>query len=396
MKINKSSIFLIFCFLAFIRPDSLNLLPGVTNFYYIYRVVVVLSIFFVFLLRKTEIDKFAFIWITFEAVVIFSTTVEHGNLSYAIFQGLTITSLAFLFSIYSKRLVILLKSIYRVLSLFTIINFITIVIFPKGMYVTGVTNTASENWFLGFKNEQTAYFLPLIGLVFILSKIEGFNKSKIAILFISILSSILIHSSTLLVGLGILLIVEFFPFIRKNSKVFNQATYFIISVVMFVAIPILRLQNLFDFLIEGILHKSLTLTYRTDLWDRAIAAIFQHPIIGWGEQPNIVKYELYDSMSIISAHNQFLEYTFTGGILLILIYVAMNIMLIKRTWSIKSYEIVQIVSGLYLALQITLIAEVFTEITIFMIYFLVWYSYELCQYPVYKKKGSFYNMRIKG
>ena len=153
---------------------------------------------------------------------------------------------------------------------------------------------------------------------------------------------------------------------------------------MFFAVPIFRLQHLFSFIIVSVLNKELNLTFRTNLWDQAFEAIRIHPIIGWGEQPADVKHVLYNSTTIISAHNQILEYIYIGGIILIALYFIINIRTAKRLHAVRENPIIQILSGLYFALQIALIDEVYTDALIYMLYFLVWYGYEMHKLPPLK------------
>lgn len=115
------------------------------------------------------------------------------------------------------------------------------------------------------------------------------------------------------------------------------------------------------------------MTYRTDLWDRAFSAIRIHPILGWGEQVNEIKYALYHSQSIITAHNQILEYLYIGGTILIILYIIINLILASRLQKLEKSTIVQIASGMYIALQVALMVEVYTDAIIYMIYFILFY-----------------------
>ncbi|MFR3202482.1 MAG: O-antigen ligase family protein [[Clostridium] leptum] len=66
------------------------------------------------------------------------------------------------------------------------------------------------------------------------------------------------------------------------DKLFNFRNYLILNILLFFVIVIFRMQNLFAFLIEDILHKNLTLTGRTVIWDRTLELIGEKPILGHG------------------------------------------------------------------------------------------------------------------
>ncbi|MDU4884834.1 O-antigen ligase [uncultured Clostridium sp.] len=294
-------------------------------------------------------------------------------------MAVIIISIAAIFEIYSNNPMKLYKNMYYVFEIFIYINFITLLLFPNGMYSTGVIGETTENWFLGFKNKHLIYFLPSTGITLILCKFDKVNFRRVLLLIITIISAIYVKSGTGILCLGVLFIIVLIPFIRKKYKIFNMRTYLFVIIIMFFAIPIFRLQYLFSYIIVVILKKDINLTYRTGLWDRALNAISQHPIMGWGEQSYDVKHQLYSSNSIISAHNQILEYLYIGGIILIILYLIINIMLVKKTMRYSRFEVTQIVSALYLALQIALIVEVYVDPSMYMIYFMVWHIDSICK-----------------
>ena len=371
--INKRSVYYLLFFIAFIRPEYLVRISSVGAFYNYYRIMVVGITFLIFLKKGKNPNKFTWLWIGFESWIFLITVLRDGNISFAFNQMLTIITVALFWQMCSLDLYRVCKVMYLLLGFLIIVNFLTLIAFPNGMYVTGVTNTASENWFLGFKNKHMIYFLPFMGLSFMFGKMDGFNLKKIIMIVIVVISALYEQSSTTIVCLGVMIIVGLVPFIQKHYKIFNMFTYFGLSILMFIMIPLFRLQYLFSYLIVTVLHKSTDLTYRTDLWDRAFMAIQQHIVSGWGEQTNDVKHALYNSQSIISAHNQILEYLYTGGIVLLGLYIVINLLIAKKMHKMYQSEIVQVASGLYLALQIALIVEVYTDTIIYMIYFLLWY-----------------------
>ncbi|MDV4150292.1 O-antigen ligase family protein [Clostridium sp. AL.422] len=385
-KICRDSIFIFLCILAFIVPEYLLMLPYISRFYDIYRVLISL-ILVVKLIFRMRYNKFTLLWIIFEAWIVLVTIIRGGSITYSIKMAVIIISLAVLFEIYSDKPVTLYKNIYYIFELFIYINFITLLLFPNGMYSTGVVGETTENWFLGFKNKHLTYFLPATGITLILCKLEKFNFRRILLLIVTFISALYVKSGTGLLCLSVLYIIVLAPFIKKKYKIFNMRTYLCAIIIMLFAIPILRLQYLFSYIIVVILKKDINLTYRTEIWDTALNAISQHPIIGWGEQGYDVRQQLYSSNSIISAHNQILEYLYIGGIISMILYFIINIMMVKKTSKYAKFEATQIVSALYLALHIALIAEVYVDASMYMIYFMVWYIDSVCrEYPQGKYK----------
>lgn len=371
-KIDISNILIVLCLLAYIRPEYLITLNNLNNVYNLYRILIAVVIFALYLSRKRH-GKFILIWILFELWIVGITVIRGGDISYAVKQAITVISLLALFELNSKNISKIFKSILFVLEIYIYINLISMIVFPEGLYVTGNIIKTNLNWFLGFKNKHIIYYLPATGLLLILGKLEGFNFRKKMLFIVTIFSAIISNSSTSLICMAVISLIGFLPVIRKHYKLFNMFTYIAISIVVFFAITIFRLQYIFTFIIVNILGKKLDLTYRTNLWDRALSAIAKHPIIGLGEQTNDVKHQFYNSSSIITAHNQILEYLYVGGIVLLILYILINLYIAKKTWKIRNNEAVQVTTAMYFALQIALIAEVYTDATIFMIYFCAYY-----------------------
>lgn len=377
LRFDKSIFLAVLIALAYLRPEILYRIPTIGVLYNIYRAVVIGLIIGNFLIKKT-VPIFVIFWTLFEGWIVLISIFRNADVSSAIIQAVTIISIAMLFELYTKKMIKLYKGLYFVLAVFIYINLICLILYPEGMYSTGIGSETTANWFLGFKNKHIIYYLPATGITFILGKYEGFNIGKIVLLVIIVASAIYVNSSTSLICLVIMIAVGFLSTIKKIYKIFNMFTYFGISLVMFIIIPLLRLQYLFSYIIVAVLKKEMDLTYRTDLWDRAFSQIMQQPIVGWGEQSIEFKHQLYQSTSIVTAHNQILEYLYVGGIILLLFYIVINIKLGKKVWEIRGNEIVQIVAGMYFALQIALIAEVYNDASMYMIYFMVWHIGNLC------------------
>ena len=80
------------------------------------------------------------------------------------------------------------------------------------------------------------------------------------------------------------------------------------------------MQNLFAFLIEDILHKNLTLTGRTVIWDRTLELIGEKPILGHGvpfyedrKLQYAIETKWINKAAGLHAHDRFLETLYRGG-----------------------------------------------------------------------------------
>ena len=121
-------------------------------------------------------------------------------------------------------------------------------------------------------------------------------------------------------------------------------------------IVILRVQNIFEFFIVDILHKDLTFSSRTKLWDRTIKIINNNKILGTGLQKSEFTIK---SISAYHAHSHFLNIMFQSGILGVGIYIYIVFEAFNRLNKFKESRIAQIVSFTLFVLFIMLTVDTF-------------------------------------
>lgn len=250
------------------------------------------------------------------------------------------------------------------------------ILFPKGLYSTGTiyTGIASQNWILGFKNVMISYFLPayIVGHIY-----NSLKKSKIRIKLLNIiifLSCIISGSSTSIVGMSVIVILNYLPFIKNNTKLFNLRNYFWVSIILFFIIVIFRFQNAFGFIIVDILHKDLTFTNRTFLWDITLEQILKKPFIGYGWENIDVRHTMYNSQTVITAHNQILEYLYMGGIISILVYVYIILSTCNKVKNNYNNDIIKTISSCFFVLLILNLTEVYLNPIIMLVFLFTIYS----------------------
>lgn len=108
------------------------------------------------------------------------------------------------------------------------------------------------------------------------------------------------------------LVFLLFFYQRRWQTLFNGATAMLSGVGLFFTVVLYRLQNVFAFLIEGVLHKGLSFTGRTEIWDMAIKNILASPALGYGIAQSGKVYRLRKH-KYYHAHNVFLEILMEGG-----------------------------------------------------------------------------------
>lgn len=78
--------------------------------------------------------------------------------------------------------------------------------------------------------------------------------------------------------------------------------------MFFLSIVVFKVQNLFIWLVDGILGKWGSLLARIDIWERTLRLISERPILGHGAVYSFVRAkELHLGWGAVHAHNLMLE-----------------------------------------------------------------------------------------
>ena len=185
----------------------------------------------------------------------------------------------------------------------------------------GVTVNGNHKNFLVSDNYLGYYYIPFLLIVYIC---EINNRSKRSIWICSIVCILsLIRGWSVSCMLALVLFVCGIFIVEKNIVIRKMCTFFnaiMINLAFFVLLIILRIHTYFEWFIVGVLHKSMTLSLRTLIWDAAIKNILNKPIIGYGTckgqvmEINII--QKYDGTYLhFFSHNYLLENLIQGGIL---------------------------------------------------------------------------------
>jgi len=285
-----------------------------------------------------------------QSIIVVSTFLNEGDLYGSITLFIKFISIAMLTQMELQHSAkSYLKILINLFSILLFINFITILVYPDGLYTT--TRVLSDStswidpryWFLGFKNGIGKYILATLCFkaVYDTLYVKKITSGFIFLSIISYWSLIMIWSATSLftVGLFIIFILFAIPIIaKKNWKIFSMKSYLIITVALFLVIVIFQNSSIFYYLIENIFKKNaITFSGRTFIWNNAFKWIKASPLLGYGVQPvNTVIYMLGGNKHYSDCHNYFINTTFQGGIVALGFLLAIFIMCTKKLNSIRN------------------------------------------------------------
>ena len=328
-KINilKGQIIYFFLLLPFVMPSGLEFLASfLESILDIYLLASCLVIFFLYFFVYRKVSRIIIAIIFFEMALFLSTFINSGNYWRALVTAANVICFCMLIEIgiaYSARS--FLRALITILGVLIFANFISILLYPNGMYITRFTN----NWILGYDNVHVLYILPFL-CFFAIYTVENNSSAllKWIVLLVFSLSIYITWSATSVVGVTIWLVFFAMSKLYGVRKVItNFRLQIMISAILFFSIIIFRVQNLFAFLIVGILGKSLTFTGRTRIWDKALILFNKSPVYGIG----VLSTE--GNRSYLSGaahcHNYYLQILYQSGLIGMICFMAIMFLLIK-------------------------------------------------------------------
>ena len=278
-------------------------------------------------------------------------TMLNGNISViksVFFRGIQFASFALYVDLVLKNNPqALFTTGLNILTFYIFLNCICFFAFPNGLYSDVYFD---NNYLLGYDNQNINFILP--ALILVLIKHQYYQKCKLQILLTYAISLITIIKAWSGMSLVIVFGTSFFAFFffkRKsgfvathilNGHIFNLFNLFIINFISFLGLVFLHVEKWFAFIIEDILDKSITLTGRTLLWEKVKVFIARNPILGYGQEMPTERAAKFGynrlSPAGLHAHNRFLEVMYSGGIILLCIYLYMIFYTIRRLDQVRN------------------------------------------------------------
>lgn len=365
-KLMNQRWFIALVFMALYKPAMFSQMPALHTFDTILNVfkimvIAVLGVWFVYFYQKVSLF---FVGIVFFEVWRVLATIYCGGDYTSLF--LTILNALAICLVVEMGLKTdpdaLLDGASFTLGLFVLINFVTIILFPQGMYEF---NNYTQNYFLGYRNNSIMLFFPAI-IFSIVRSLRKYNKltlSSFVITAVSFANVILAFSATSVIGMTVFILFLLLALINKMPKFLNIITYLAINITYFFGVIILRLQEAFAFIIVDMLGRDLTFTGRTKIWDGALAAFAKSPVFGVGE---IESQASRDLIGATHAHNYYLDLLYKSGLPGFLIFFAILIICGMALYRNRNNgKIPFVVSGAICAFMIMLQSEAYYNIYYF-------------------------------
>lgn len=309
MKIKMNSLYIGIALMCMMLPASLKSLPFGIEITVLAMVVCIVAFFLEF--ERIHMCPTLLLLIVLALLELTSTIFNDGNAFVCIKNIITYIALYYLtIGELSKNEKAFLKVALLVFEIYIYIEIVSIIL---GMD------------FLGNYNQIYMIFPCFTAMTLLLRNQTGRKKytrkfwsTSIIVIFGCFLSQIIYGTrdleATFLISAGILILYAIFSqFFEKISMKMCLIGILFINVTLVITQSLLN-NSVIEYIIQNVLHKSLNLTGRTDLWKMSVYTIIQKPIWGYGVS--------WEGLSIWGGkfvqHNQFLYLACVGGLLLVL------------------------------------------------------------------------------
>lgn len=371
MKKNKyyNVFIIIFILLPFFFPVGIKtIFPFFNKIITIWEFVSLAIVIYLYIKYK-KISLNIFYILTFCFFMFISTILsDYGDVSSCFATIISIITPCMLIDyVFKKNSLLVIRSLNLLFEIFVYLNLISIIIFPNGMYVSSITGY-SENWILGYDNMHI--FTILLSIVFsVLYSYMRFSKisfRSFCCISACVISVLIRWSGTAVISIMLILLFLILKKYMSKIKIFNIKTYLIISIIMFTGIVIYNSQNLFISFITNFLKKDITFTGRTYIWNYIIDYIKMNPLLGYGIEYSVYRYNKSSIWRSYHAHNQFLELTYIGGFALLIIFLIIIFNIAKKLYKYRYTQESKFLSWMFLIMFVVMLTEVYTISLLFL------------------------------
>ena len=314
MKMNKKEFFnnlwLVCIIIPFFKPDIIVSYPTLNYVFTIWQLVSFIYIFIMYF-QKPKISKFVLLFLIYYIIILISTIKNDGNISKWIANFTLYLGMIMLIEekIKNNRMQILgiFSAIFYIL---TIGNTISFILFPQGLAQTEYLQTPIH--LLGIDNRFAFTYIPGLCIIGIYDLLKNKKIKKINIIYFIITFGTLLYYWSAGALLAESLFVVYYICIYKINMTVSPKLYIFVAIISFILLVFFRIQNLFAFLIVDVLHKDLTLSDRTLIWDKVIGIIQQNKWLGIGIRKSD---EMINLISAYHSHCDFLNIFLQSGCL---------------------------------------------------------------------------------
>lgn len=328
LRIRKADLIFGFIMCSFMEPALLMQFSITDAIYLVFKIISALYVLYYVIYINHSLDSLQLGVVLFFGSLVVTTALNHGDIIHAI-RTVTFNMLACLYLdvMIQKDSNNAISILRKICVCYVLVNAALLIFFPGGFgkYIPGYSMTVDSRLnFLGRDNAFIHFFIFALCTEFLHSR----KKSDTYFMIVVMTSTMLyVWSGT---GVVVCVLITLFALAfqgKRIESIFNWVCLSLAYVGIYCAIVVFRLQNLFSGLIVDVLHKDITFTGRTDLWDMAMLYISRKPYTGYGIT---AKFLTMKSGISYSPHNLILQILLAGGALSLTMFTLMYIVAVKK------------------------------------------------------------------
>lgn len=288
-------LFVIFAIATFLKPACFDILGfnTINTFLNISRIFVAGIIFinYLFIKRKPLSRLLKYECLFFSFWFISTLIIGEGFSQLSVFSISIIAFTMLIELLIAQNVKILINALFINYFILITVNFIymisvfgfTINIEENARYLFDFYQENAMVSLLSSVNGTASFLFPALCsallLMFATSKKNFFAWILIAEIFSTVL---ILWSATSLVGIFFIVTYVLFIYNTPRERWINPKLYINMVILLGIGITFFKIQYLFSFIIVDILHKDLTMTGRTNVWNIGFEGFFSSPLLGCG------------------------------------------------------------------------------------------------------------------
>lgn len=333
------------------EPASFSHIPSLaplSTLYTLGKVVAVIVIITMFA-RKGSFSPFNAAMILLSASIFCSTLINEGNLFVWVSTWGSYLSLVLLLSVALKsQHNEFFWAVFVLTTALSAVNLFSIIAFPEGVYSDGLlVNSKGDYFFWGQRNESIKIIIPSVLSSMILDYYAGkaISMRSVFALSVGVLECVVGYSATSTVALTLLVIGVAFVRFKPLRSILNSYTFMGIFLIGTISIVHFRITDVFASFLGDVLGRSATLTGRTIVWDLVSSLMDStHTAFGYGVSGNQFLVFSNGLSHYAHAHDELLNIWFMGGIVALIIYLALIALASKPLFSMRKDRLASLIA----------------------------------------------------
>lgn len=271
--------------------------------------------------REREFSRYVFLHFLFLFMLVSLTIVNGQEIKVISYLSISLLSLMLIMNYYRSRISMVLQCLTFAFSFCVYANFIHIITHPM-LWMIDEDKTASGYLLGGNYNQMGCRLLISLSTCLLCLRYSWLWIVNFVLQSVIIVASLaMVGSMTSLSMVSLFLVFCLIPSLRiRKMGIYSLFVAFLLFQVFVVFNGRgLENNNLARYIVVDVLHKDLTFTYRTYMWEGGMNLFLRSPLWGWGF-PNADWYRANMESLAIGPHNFLLSILINGGVLLMSLY----------------------------------------------------------------------------